>query len=142
MASGPGNPQDSYSTGQCSTRVFKASHGEVSNNRLEGCVGEVIKVAPEFWWLEAGSSNDVRITGNKIQHCGGMGIAVYAQAGAGGMAPAEAHNNIVIEGNRLRDVAGREIWVTSTRGLILHDNDFGDTQPDIKLEHCEDVLTQ
>ncbi len=118
--------------------LIKASHGEVSNNRIEGCVEEAIKVAPEFWWLEAGSSNDVRITGNTIQHCGGMGIAVYALAGAGGLAPAGAHNNIVIEDNRLRDVAGREIWVTSTRGLTLRNNDFGDIEPDIKLENCED----
>jgi len=118
--------------------LIKASHGEVSNNRLERCVEEAIKVAPEFWWLEAGSSNDVRITGNTIQHCDGMGIAVYALAGAGGLAPAGAHNNIVIEDNQLRDVAGREIWVTSTRGLTLRNNDFGDIEPDIKLENCED----
>lgn len=120
--------------------LIKASHGEVSDNRLEGCVGEAIKVAPEFWWLEAGSSNDVRITGNTIQRCGGMGIAVYAEAGAGGMAPAGAYNNIVIEGNRLRDVGARGIWVTSTRGLTLRNNDFGDIEPDIKLEQCEDVF--
>ncbi|MCF7974248.1 MAG: DUF4982 domain-containing protein [Phycisphaerae bacterium] len=122
--------------------LIKASHGEVSNNRLEGCVEEAVKVAPEFWWLEAGSSNDVRITGNTIEHCDGMGIAVYAQAGAGGLAPAGAHNRIVIEGNKLRDVGARAIWVTSTRGLILRDNDFGDTAPEIKLEHCEDVVTE
>jgi hypothetical protein len=41
----------------------------------------------------------------------------------------------------LRDVAGREIWVTSTSGLILRDNDFGESEPDIKLEHCERVTT-
>jgi hypothetical protein len=122
--------------------LIKASHGEVSNNRLVGCVEEAIKVAPEFWWLEAGSSNDVRITGNTIERCDGMGIAVYAQAGAGGLAPAGAHNHIVIEGNRLRDVGARDIWVTSTRGLVLRDNDFGDAEPDIKLEHCEDVATE
>ncbi len=121
--------------------LIKASYGEVSDNLLVGCVEEAIKVAPEFWWLEAGSSNDVHITGNTIQHCDGMGIAVYALAGAGGLAPAGAHNDIVIEGNQLLDVAGCEIRVTSTRGLILRDNDFGDTEPDIKLEHCEDVVT-
>ena len=118
--------------------LIKASHGEVSNNRLEGCVEEAIKVAPEYWWLESGSSNDVQIIGNTIRHCDGMGIAVYALAGAGGLAPAGAHNNIVIEDNQLRDVAGREIWVTSTRGLTLRNNDFGDIEPDIKLENCED----
>lgn len=120
--------------------LIKASGGEVFNNLLVGCVEEAIKVAPEFWWLEAGSSNDVRIIGNTIQHCEGMGIAVYALAGAGGLAPAGAHNNIVIEGNKLLDVAGREIWVTSTRGLILRDNNFGESEPEIKLEHCEDVV--
>jgi hypothetical protein len=122
--------------------LIKASGGEVSDNLLVGCVGEAIKVAPEFWWLEAGSSNDVRITGNTIRECEGMGIAVYALAGSGGQAPAGAHNDIVIEGNQLLDVAGREIWVTSTRGLTLRDNDFGDIEPDIKLEHCEDVVGQ
>jgi len=121
--------------------LIKASHGEVSHNKLEGCVEEAIKVAPEFWWLEAGSSNDVLITGNDIRHCEGMGIAVYALAGAGGLAPAGAHNDIVIRDNRLRDVAGREIWITSTQGLILRDNDFGESEPDIKLEHCQAVTT-
>lgn len=121
--------------------LIKASHGEVSRNTLEGCVEEAIKVAPEYWWLEAGSSNDVLITGNDIRHCEGMGIAVYAWAGAGGLAPAGAHKDIIIRDNRLMDVAGREIWVTSTRGLILRDNDFGESEPDIKLEHCERVAT-
>lgn len=121
--------------------LIKASHGEVSHNRLVGCVGEAIKVAPEFWWLEAGSSNDVRITGNIIEHCDSMGIAVYAQAGTGGLAPAGAHRDIVIEGNTFRDVAGTDIWVTSTRGLTLRDNVFDGNEADIKLEHCERVVT-
>lgn len=121
--------------------LIKASHGEVSGNTIEGCVEEAIKVSPEYWWLEAGSSNNVLITGNNIRNCEGMGIAVYALAGAGGLAPAGAHNDIVIRDNRLRNVAGREIWVTSTRGLILRDNDFGESEPDIKLEDCERVAT-
>jgi hypothetical protein len=121
--------------------LIKASHGEISHNRLVGCAGEAIKVAPEFWWLEAGSSNDVRITGNTVEHCDGMGIAVYARTASGGLAPAGAHHDIVIEGNRLRDVAGRDIWVTSTRGLTLRDNEFEDDEPDIQLENCENVVT-
>ncbi len=121
--------------------LIKASHGVVSRNRLVGCAGEAIKVAPEFWWLEAGSSCDVRITGNVIQHCDDMGIAVYARAGTGGLAPAGAHRDIVIEGNQIRDVAGTDIWVTSTHGLTLRDNDVGDGKADVKLERCEKVMT-
>jgi len=104
-------------------------------------IPEAIKVVPEYWWLDAGSSNDVRITDNDIRNCQGIGIAVYARSGAGGLAPAGAHNDIIIRGNRLMNVAGREIWVTSTRGLILRDNDFGASEPDIKLEYCENLAT-
>lgn len=119
--------------------LIKASHGEVSGNTLEGCVEEAIKVAPEYWWLEAGSSNDVRITGNTIRNCQGMGIAVYAQSGSGGLAPAGAHNDILIQNNKIHDVAGIDIWITSTRGLTLRNNDLADSKSDIKLENCTDV---
>ena len=68
--------------------LIKASNGRVVNNTLQGCWGEAIKVAPEYWWLEAGSSNNVLIAGNRISDCLGDGIAVYAEAGAGGPAPA------------------------------------------------------
>ncbi len=121
--------------------LIKASHGEVTNNTLEGCWGEAIKVAPEYWWLEAGSSNDVLITGNRITNCLGMGIAVYARAGAGGIAPVGAHNDIMIEGNTITNTAGTDIWVTSTRGLILRDNNLDAGRPDVILERCEDVWT-
>lgn len=109
------------------------------NNTLRGCWGEASKVAPEYWWLEAGSSNDLLIAGNRISHCMGDGIAVYAEAGAAGSAPAGAHNNITIERNCLTDVEGKDIRVTSTKGLILKgilcDN------ADIYLEDCLSVQT-
>ena len=102
---------------------------------------EAIKVAPEYWWLEAGSSRDVRITGNQIRNCLGDGIAVYARAGAGGMAHAGAHKDIVIQDNALSNIQGVDIWVTSTSGLTLKQNRFVDSEPELKLEYCEDVDT-
>jgi hypothetical protein len=119
--------------------LIKASQGVVADNILRNCWEEAIKVAPEYWWLEAGSSNHVSITGNKISDCLGMGIAVYAIAGAGGIAPAGAHNNIVIENNYIANTLGNDIWITSTKGLILQNNQFDDPDPDIKIEACENV---
>ena len=121
--------------------LIKASHGQVLDNQLEGCCMEAIKVAPEYWWLEAGSSRDVRITGNQIRHCLGDGIAVYARAAAGDVAYAGAHKDIVIQNNVLSDVRGIDIWVTSTQGLTLKKNRFDEGTPEVKLEHCEDVDT-
>jgi hypothetical protein len=39
--------------------LIKASHGEITGNHLEGCRMSAILVAPEYWWLEAGSSTDL-----------------------------------------------------------------------------------
>ena len=117
--------------------LIKASNGIVKNNRIEGCRGEAIKVAPEYWWLESGSSNNVKITGNTISNCSGKGIAVYATAGKGGTAPAGAHNNIAIENNTITNVKDLHIWVTSTRGLVLKGNKYDPAKR--KLEQCQDV---
>jgi len=102
--------------------LIKASGGEVSGNRLEGCWGEAIKVAPEFWWLEAGSSSKVRIAGNRIRACRGVGIAVYAFGGRGDVAPAGAHDDITIADNTITDSPLPGILVTSTTHLHLARN--------------------
>jgi len=119
--------------------LIKASHGDIRNNRLEGCWGEAVKVSPEFWWLEAGSSNDVKIAGNRILNCLGKGIAVYAIPGQGGIAPAGAHSDIVIEDNVITNTAQTSIWVTSTRRLILRNNKVDDNATGVVLDNCEDV---
>ncbi len=54
--------------------LIKASHGDVSGNHLEGCKMSAILVTPEYWWLEAGSSSDVTISGNTIRDCGGIAL--------------------------------------------------------------------
>jgi parallel beta-helix repeat protein len=122
--------------------LIKASQGEVRDNRMEGCWGEAIKVSPEFWWLEAGSSNDVKIVGNRILNCLGKGIAVYAIPGKGGTAPAGAHNDIVIENNIVTKTAQTSIWVTSTRGLTLRNNTVDDAEGGVVLENCDELVGQ
>lgn len=119
--------------------LIKGSHGTVSNNKIFGTWEEAVKVSPEYWWLESGSSDNVTITENVIQDGKGMGIAVYAHAGSGGIAPPGAHNNIVITGNTITNMHGLHIWVTSTQGLLLNNNEFGGEIPDIRIEKCRDI---
>lgn len=102
--------------------LIKASHGEVRDNHMEGCRMHGILVAPEYWWLEAGSSSDLLITGNTITDCQGVGIWIQAQAGNGRVAPAGAHQDITISGNTVQGGSAPGILVTSTRGLRLEDN--------------------
>jgi hypothetical protein len=102
--------------------LIKASHGEVSGNHIEGSKMSAILVTPEYWWLEAGSSSDVTITGNTIRGCEGVAICVDATGGNGSIAPAGAHQNITITGNTVDDCPTPGILVTSTTGLLLENN--------------------
>lgn len=102
--------------------LIKASHGEISGNRLEGCWMSAILVAPEYWWLESGSSCDLRITGNRITHCGDVPIRIEATGGNGDIAPAGAHRNLTLTGNTVRGCAMPGILVTSTAGLQVENN--------------------
>jgi hypothetical protein len=102
--------------------LVKASDGLIEGNTLTANVMAAIMVAPEWWWLESGSSNNVKILGNTIRDCGDVAIAVYAFGGSPAIAPAGAHNNITISGNRMTGCPLPNILVTSTRGLHLGPN--------------------
>ncbi len=102
--------------------LIKASDGEVVGNKLTECWGEAIKVAPEYWWLESGSSNNVRIADNVIKRCRSIAVAVYAFGGPRNVAAAGAHNSISITGNTISDCPVPNILVTSTTGLKIEGN--------------------
>ncbi|MFC1717823.1 right-handed parallel beta-helix repeat-containing protein, partial [Candidatus Poribacteria bacterium] len=102
--------------------LIKASDGEVSGNTLTENWGEAIKVAPEYWWLESGSSNNVEIRDNIIRDCRSLPIAVYAFGGPRDIVPVGAHNNITITGNTISDCLLPNILVTSTKGLKIENN--------------------
>jgi len=105
--------------------LIKASHGEITGNRLEGCWMSAILVSPEYWWLEAGSSTDLYITGNTILNCGSIPICVEASGGNGSVAPAGAHRNIAISSNTITGSAMPAILVTSTADLRVGQNTLG-----------------
>lgn len=102
--------------------LVKASHGVIANNTIQGSWGEGIMIAPEWWWLESGSSVDLTIENNTIRDMHGIPIAVFALGGTGEIAPLGAHADIVIRGNQIKRSPYPAIYVTSTTGLTLADN--------------------
>ncbi|MHC4252403.1 MAG: right-handed parallel beta-helix repeat-containing protein, partial [Planctomycetota bacterium] len=126
--------------------LVKAGKGEIRSNRMEGCWMEAIRLSPEWWWLEAGSGDDVTIAGNTITNCRKTAIAVYARGGSGKTAPAGAHNRIAITGNTVENVPAPGIHVTSTRGLVLKRNSVtlsaGAEGERVELVNCEDVESE
>lgn len=107
--------------------LIKASDGKVIGNTLAGSWGEAIKVSPEYWWLESGSSNNVEIRDNAISDCRAMGIAVYANGGPGTISPAGAHRNITIVNNTVTETPSPNIYVTSTDKVRIEGNKLSKT---------------
>ncbi|MEO0588645.1 MAG: right-handed parallel beta-helix repeat-containing protein [Planctomycetota bacterium] len=112
--------------------ILVKSSGVIANNTITGTWGEAIKVAPEWWWLEAGSSTGVRIENNTIRDTRGLPIGVYAKSATGEVSPIGAHRDIVIRGNEITGVPTPAIYITSTQGLSLEGNDIA-THPTRRL---------
>jgi len=102
--------------------LIKGSDGEISGNRLEGNWMSAILVAPEYWWLESGSSRNLLIKDNEILDCGGIGIAIESAGAKPGVPPCGTHDNISIKGNRIEGGPMPSILVTSTKRLKLEGN--------------------
>jgi len=112
--------------------LVKASDGIISGNTIRGTWGEAIKLAPEWQWMEAGSSNNVVIQSNKIRDIRSVGIAVYAESSRGEIAAAGAHRDITIRNNIISQAPSPAIVVTSTIGLV-EENNRVTTDPSIEL---------
>lgn len=103
--------------------LVKSSHGEIVGNNITGCWGDSIKVSPEWWWLEAGSSQDILIEDNAITNGRSVAITVYSKGGSGGFAPAGAHRDMTIRNNTISDVPAPAIFVSSTVNYDVTGND-------------------
>jgi hypothetical protein len=104
--------------------LIKGSNGQVIGNRLTGCWMASVLVAPEWWWLESGSSSDLVIADNQIIDCRATAIEVVARGGTGALAPSGAHKNIVIRNNTILNSPLPTIYVTSTDKLVISGNQF------------------
>jgi hypothetical protein len=109
--------------------LIKASRGEVSGNTITHGWMAAVLVSPEFWWLESASSSDVVIRDNRIVGCRRAAIEVVAPGGDTKPLPAGAHRNIAITGNVITESAWPNIFVTSTSGLTLKDNQLTPSDP-------------
>ena len=104
--------------------LIKASNGEITGNKLEGNRMSAILVAPEYWWLEAGSACNLKISGNTIVDCSGIPICIEAIAGNENIAPAGIHKNIEITDNYIARSYAPAIVVCSTIGVNIKNNKF------------------
>ena len=102
--------------------LIKASNGKITGNKTTGNWGHGIHIAPEWWWLESGSSNDIDVRENIIKDCRDIAIKIEARAGNGQRAPAGAHNRITLINNSITGSPLPNIDVSSTKGLTIAGN--------------------
>ncbi|MEI6644662.1 MAG: right-handed parallel beta-helix repeat-containing protein [bacterium] len=111
--------------------LIKGSNGQVIGNRLTGCWMASVLVAPEWWWLESGSSSDLVIADNQITDCRATAIEVVARGGTGALAPSGAHKNIAIRNNTILNSPLPTIYVSSTDRLVISGNQFKPLDPSL-----------
>ena len=132
----------------CNTRsrgmILKASDGQIIKNTIEYTAGPGIVLAPEpRYWMEAGFSENVLISGNKLRGNGHMpdhsgsvqagAISVVADSDWEGW----GHAQITIEKNLFERVAGVNIVASSVDGLAIRGNRFIDPLQ-VRREHGSD----
>ena len=121
--------------------LIKAGSGQILDNTITQSWMPAVLVSPEYFWLEAGSSSDVKISGNKIIGCRQPAIEVVAYGGDGKPLASGAHRNISILDNQISESVSPCIRVTSTSGLKILNNRFpslheGTEKSFIALENC------
>jgi hypothetical protein len=103
--------------------LIKCGRGEITGNILEGSVMPSILVSPEYFWLEAGFSDDLVIARNTLRAIRGPGIVVTVFASSRNAAsPAGAFRNITIRDNTISGGPAPGILVSSVDGLVVENN--------------------
>lgn len=95
--------------------LVKASNGAIIGNTCQGNRGPGILIAPEWWWMEAGSSDDLVISGNTITDCSDHSLIIQAGAGSGEQAPAGAHNRIEVKDNKITTAKLPAVFIGSVK---------------------------
>jgi prolyl oligopeptidase len=102
--------------------LIKASHGEITGNRITHGWMAAVLIAPEFWWFEAASSSDLTVKDNVITDCRRPAIEIIAPGGNGRPLASGAHRDLRILNNTITDSVWPNIRATSTAGLVLSGN--------------------
>ncbi|MBL8995008.1 MAG: right-handed parallel beta-helix repeat-containing protein, partial [Spirochaetia bacterium] len=122
---------------------IKASEGIVEGNTADYCAQAGIIFCPGLYFLEAFFAQNVVIKNNLIRECGYAksnpenrlgGAFTMAAEGLKGEYPAAGnHRNIMIEGNVFERCYGVNMQITSASGVIVRNNQFKDSHPEIRL---------
>jgi len=117
--------------------LIKASDGEITGNTIDHSAMSAIAIAPEFYWLEAGCSQNLIIADNTISDCmydasmmsssQAAALTVVAEAPNGKLADCGAFANIDIHGNTITDCPFPAIFLNSIDGGYCYDNQLDNT---------------
>ena len=115
--------------------LIQSSNARIEDNWFQGMTGPAIKVTCDVgrWW-ESGPSTNIVIRNNFISDCndgpGSAQGAITVNADAPRLKPiAGVHRNIEISGNRIRDVGGMGIFVSSASGVRIFQNRLSTASP-------------
>jgi len=109
--------------------LIKASHGEVSGNRVHRSRMAAVLISPEFEWMEAGCSSDVVVKNNTFEGIGQTPIRILADGGNGKPLLAGAHRNISVLNNRFTDCPWPLVEANSITGLKVAGNVWPQPEP-------------
>jgi len=109
--------------------LIKASHGEVTGNRVTGSRMAAVLISPEFHWMEAGCSSDVVVKENVFRGIGQTPIRILADGGNGKPLLAGAHRDISVLNNRFADCPWPLVEANSITGLTVADNVWPQPEP-------------
>ena len=84
---------------------IRASDGVIGNNVVEGTIGEGLWMGPEFEFLEGGFCRNVLVRDNVFDRCGKGGIHVGGHTSGRREIAHDAHEGVVLSGNRVIDGA-------------------------------------
>jgi len=112
--------------------LVKGSDGIIDGNTIVGSEGSAIVITPQFFWMEAGFSNNVEISNNKISNCmfransnsteqAGTLSIVYKNPN-NNFAPTGSLNNISIHNNIIEECPQPCVVLSSIKGVKYYQN--------------------
>jgi len=129
--------------------LIQSSNARIEDNWFQGMTGPAIKVTCDVgrWW-ESGPTTNIVIRNNFISDCNDGPAsskgAITVDADAPGLRPvAGVHQNIEITGNRIRDVGGMAISISSGSQVRITQNRISTKDsPFIGVTNSTDVLIE
>lgn len=101
--------------------LIKASHGEISGNKLINTHMQSILIAPEYHWLESGFSSNLKVENNEI--IDPRREAIYIK----GIGPFTGHQNLQVLNNSIRSDVRPALRIESVRNGRVAGNQILDT---------------